>query len=275
MIDAGSSGSRIHAYKWLRSSADQHRIQIEPVLTTKGKPFAHKITPGISALRPEQVPAYMDTLIGNATQIIPKEALSDTPIYWKATAGMRLLPSDQALAITSAVQKSLAQSPLRVDPKFGAQIISGEQEGVYGWLTLNYLRRQLHPNTTTIASLDLGGGSTQITFEPPSTPLAASYPLHANGTRHLLYTHSYLRYGANEIRKRYQQSLIHSGDYSPEPPGANQEIGSQGEPVRLIGTGEPLACQQRVESLLQLDAFCTQPPCAVAGVYQPEVPDTM
>ncbi|KAI9226181.1 MAG: nucleoside phosphatase GDA1/CD39 [Piptocephalis tieghemiana] len=292
IIDAGSSGSRIHAYKWLRSSAHQHHIQIEPVLTNKGKPFAHKIKPGISSLRPEQVPTYMEHLIGNATQVIPKEVLSTTPIYWKATAGMRLLPQDQSLALTSAVKQSLARSPFQLDPKFGVQIISGEQEGVYGWLTLNYLRRQLSPDSSSFAALDLGGASTQITFDPVSTPYAAAYPLHANGTRYLLYTHSYLRYGADQIRMRYQQSLVSSGNYATQAPGDDQEVvaiedpcnwkdsvelvkGSQGEDVRLIGTGEPLACQKRVHALLQQDTFCTQKPCAVAGAYQPDIPEDM
>ena len=44
-----------------------------------------------------------------------------------------------------------------------ARIISGEEEGAYGWITVNYLLNTLDStdsNDTTFGALDLGGKST-------------------------------------------------------------------------------------------------------------------
>jgi len=52
VIDAGSSGSRVHVYKWLKASKALSRgtpasLSSLPVLETKKK-WTHKIHPGIS-----------------------------------------------------------------------------------------------------------------------------------------------------------------------------------------------------------------------------------
>merc|ERR1719312_2320547 len=39
-------------------------------------------------------------------------------------------------------------------------------EGVFGWMTVNYLLGQLNQPKKSYVALDLGGGSTQITFLP-------------------------------------------------------------------------------------------------------------
>ncbi|XP_058844937.1 ectonucleoside triphosphate diphosphohydrolase 8-like isoform X1 [Acipenser ruthenus] len=59
----------------------------------------------------------------------------------------------------------------------GARILSGVEEGAYGWITINYLLssfikysyegKRLHPkNGKILGALDMGGASTQITFTP-------------------------------------------------------------------------------------------------------------
>lgn len=48
--------------------------------------------------------------------------------------------------------------------------MSGEEEGVYGWLTVNNaLDTILAPANRTVGALDLGGASAQITFSPVHT----------------------------------------------------------------------------------------------------------
>lgn len=49
-------------------------------------------------------------------------------------------------------------------------VCAGEEEGVYGWLTVNKARGTLfaHPHETT-GAIDLGGASSQITFSPIHT----------------------------------------------------------------------------------------------------------
>ena len=84
--------------------------------------------------------------------------------------------------------------------------MDGKDEGVYAWITANYLlniiRANTPPNTPSYTVLDLGGASTQIMFEPkfskPDWSLIDGehkYDLKFGGKTHVLYQHSYLGYG--------------------------------------------------------------------------------
>ena len=90
--------------------------------------------------------------------------------------------------------------------------MDGKDEGVYAWITANYLlntiRADTPPNTPSYAVLDLGGASTQIVFEPkfskPDSSLVDGehkYDLKFGGKTHVLYQHSYLGYGLMHARK--------------------------------------------------------------------------
>lgn len=52
----------------------------------------------------------------------------------------------------------------------GVEIMDGKEEGVYAWITVNYLLNRIGnsegESRETAAVMDLGGGSTQIVFEP-------------------------------------------------------------------------------------------------------------
>jgi Golgi nucleoside diphosphatase len=56
----------------------------------------------------------------------------------KATAGLRLLPDDQSDSILNEVENELKNSGLLMDED-SVGILSGTDEGVFGWFTLNYL----------------------------------------------------------------------------------------------------------------------------------------
>ena len=51
---------------------------------------------------------------------------SETKIKLGATAGLRLLPEGKADLILDAVKAYIAQSPFKLDPKFGVTILDGE-----------------------------------------------------------------------------------------------------------------------------------------------------
>ena len=66
--------------------------------------------------------------------------------------------------------------------------------------------------STTLGSLDLGGGSAEIAFTV--SPSASDSPFYAkeilmNKTQHL-YARSYLCYGHNEAHSRFLAYLVHS-----------------------------------------------------------------
>ena len=134
-----------------------------------------------------------------ARDALSVEALSATPIVVRATAGLRLLNETQADAILSAVEAEIASSGFLVAHADVVGILSGIDEGVFSWFTLNFLLDRLKhlapPRRAhkTAVALDLGGGSTQITFLSGDAANQHgeefSHELNVFGEQIRLYTH--------------------------------------------------------------------------------------
>ena len=113
----------------------------------------------------------LDPLMQVAMDKIPEEYKSCSPIAVKATAGLRLLGEEMSVKILDAVRNRLETAypfPVVSKEKGGVQIMKGEDEGVFAWITTNYLLGKIGgpDKTPTAAIFDLGGGSTQIVFQP-------------------------------------------------------------------------------------------------------------
>lgn len=171
MMDAGSTGSRIHIYKF-NYCKDSPELEAEV--------FAH-LKPGLSSFRgqPEKAAESLRPLLDKALEVVPEHLRRCTPVTLKATAGLRMVGAEHSHAILSAVRAMLeSQYPFPIADSIsasgvrltdGVEIMDGRDEGVFAWITVNYLLNLIgKPNrkTRTAAVLDLGGGSTQIVFEP-------------------------------------------------------------------------------------------------------------
>ena len=82
-----------------------------------------------------------------------------------------MLGATQSTAILDAVKARLQEKyPFPLDDKEGVVIMDGKDEGVYAWITVNYLMNTIRGDSPkgspSYAVLDLGGASTQIVFEP-------------------------------------------------------------------------------------------------------------
>jgi Golgi nucleoside diphosphatase len=104
--------------------------------------------------------------------------------------------------------------------------MDGAEEGVFAWITVNYLTKALTTSAATAghttvppmtsAILDLGGASTQIVFEPstatltdlPSALHGELYSLPYGARTYRLFETSYLGYGLMEARRRVKQNLL-------------------------------------------------------------------
>lgn len=80
----------------------------------------------------------IEDLIGRAKEVIPESAWSHTPIVMKATAGLRLLPGEQAETLLTQARNVLSQSGFLVDNE-AVSIMDGVDEGLFSWFTVNFL----------------------------------------------------------------------------------------------------------------------------------------
>lgn len=170
------------------------------------------IRPGLSsfATNPEGAAQSLDPLMDAAMATVPANLRACTPVAVKATAGLRLLGAKQSESILNAVALRLTEKyPFKVVEKEGVVIMDGKDEGVFAWITANYLLDTIRRGSTNppYAVLDLGGASTQIVFEPNFEDESGrledgehKYDLTFGGKDHVLYQHSYLGYGLMRAR---------------------------------------------------------------------------
>ncbi|KAJ2409614.1 Guanosine-diphosphatase, partial [Coemansia sp. RSA 2531] len=160
MVDAGSTGSRIHVYKF--NYCKDHAILEDEIF--------QQIKPGLSSFGDDAVGAAhsLDGLMEAAMKGVPESLRACTPIAVKATAGLRILGPEKSDRILEAIRDRLTKDyPFKLIPKAAVEIMDGKDEGIYAWITVNYLLGSLgSPEHKTAATFDLGGGSTQIVFEP-------------------------------------------------------------------------------------------------------------
>ncbi|KAJ0068012.1 hypothetical protein NL108_014949, partial [Boleophthalmus pectinirostris] len=248
----------------------------------------------------------LEECLQQAVRNIPKNRHSKTPLYLGATAGMRLLEEKNASEshrVLKEVGTKLKSYPFNFK---GSTILSGQDEGAFGWVTVNYLLENfakygfvghwLNPGKDTIGALDLGGASTQITFQ---TEIQLENPdnskkLKLYGQEYQLYTHSFLCYGQDQFLRRLLALLIttqgvsngtvfnpcYPKDYSTS---VNLEADVFSSPctkkyklqtvdlksdVTLQGTGNHQQCLSSVQKLFSFDK-CNFSRCSFDGVYQP------
>lgn len=230
MIDAGSTGSRIHIYKF-NNCGPSPMYEYEVFRMTK---------PGLSSYagRPQEAAQSLDVLLDEAVKVVPEALRACTPVAVKATAGLRLLPGSQSADILDAVTQRLHQRyPFSLQSQDGVVIMDGKDEGVYAWITANYLMNTIRSDSPsgapTYAVLDLGGASTQIVFEPvfdslkPDSTLEEGehkYDLAFGGKKHVLYQHSYLGYGLMRARSSVHRIVEFMGSLRGSGSGANATI---------------------------------------------------
>ena len=163
IFDCGSTGTRVHTFSWGTEAS------VGGMPDVVAEPGGYKkVTPGISSFEtsPEAAGGSIVPLVELAERVVPASEHARTLVLLRATAGMRLISRRRAQRIyTSLYNAVIARGtfqPRRED--FGT--LSGEDEGVFGWLCANYLlaRSGQIKSIGSIGALDLGGGSTQITL---------------------------------------------------------------------------------------------------------------
>ena len=217
MIDAGSSGCRAHVYRYGKLGTISGPLYVLPQHDSK------KVKPGLSSFaeHPQDAGASLQGLIDFMKEQVPEKDWAVTPIWLKATAGLRMLEPAKSEAVLESVRTFLgnkANSPFLFRPSF-AKIIPGNEEGGFGWIAYNYLKRIIGPKRTPnsletpYAVVEMGGASSQVSQLAPNAAAAAKIPeqyrftFTIEGETYQLYTHSYLGFGAEQGREKLNKAL--------------------------------------------------------------------
>ena len=213
VFDAGSTGNRVHVFEF-DTTGDGPRLKQE---------VFHAAKPGLKerAKDPRAAAALLDPLVATAMRSVPARARKRTPLTLRATAGLRLLPEGPAAAdaIMDAVRSKLSRTGFDVKSR-DVSILSGGDEGLYGWVAVNYLLGRIggggagevgSEKKTTVALADLGGGSAQLSYAVDAdvaSTAPAGYVRTVPGTRDRpagalsAYVHSFNGYGLVAARHR-------------------------------------------------------------------------
>ncbi|EGY17757.1 hypothetical protein VD0002_g2223 [Verticillium dahliae] len=311
MIDAGSTGSRIHVYKFNNCGA-------APELEKEEFKMTEKSVGGLSKYKddPEAAAKTLDALMDVAMKEVPDKLKGCSPVAVKATAGLRMVGAEAADKILKTVRSHLETKypfPVVSEEQNGVAIMDGSDEGVYAWITTNYLLGKIGgpDKNPTAAVFDLGGGSTQIVFEPTFKGPAGGMPeklsegdhkynLDFGGQKFELYQHSHLGYGLMAARdalhtvfldellasKKNDKSVLEGPVVHPcIAPGFSKETEVKlpenhqlGQSISLNFTGPtnaaPAQCRALAERILKKEADCKLAPCSFNGIHQPSLAKT-
>jgi len=209
IIDAGSTGSRVHVYPY---------VPAKPLPTfLPDEEFTVKKKPGLSSFQntPDIAGSSLGGILDMAKKNIPSNVPLDTvPIFLVATAGLRKVQSvdpEATAKIMSSVKSTLSKSGFKFKNGW-AQIITGVDEGSFGWVTVNYLLDNFQdPKSATTGVLEMGGESIQLTFQPqtklPDSMTKELTPVSIGGRTYHLYAHSWMGYGVEAAQAKFDNKV--------------------------------------------------------------------
>jgi hypothetical protein len=149
-IDSGSGGSRAYLFEINNLEIKLiDKLEIEPGISS----FSRNLT-GLKTYLPRLTNFARSKL---PTGVSPKEV----PLKLEATGGVRALKSAEQQRLMKYVQGILKQSGFK-DPQ--AVTITGVEEGVFQWESINYLLGTLDSGNT-VGLIEMGGASVQVTFQ--------------------------------------------------------------------------------------------------------------
>jgi apyrase len=273
LIDAGSTGSRAHVH--------EYRVDPNRPLPLVEESKKKKIRPGLSSYAPAPPKAAesIQDLLAFIKETVPQSHWSRTPIQVHATAGLRSVTPAEASAVLEVVRDELSRSGFLFE-RHWARVISGEQEGINGWMAVNYLlgvfdqpapsskdgKAVAVPPPPSTGVVEMGGSSMQITFSPSNPSDDDRKQLNevrVGGHSYFLYTHSFLQYGLQAAEKLYQRLAI-------------AEIEEKGNPCypprfRHSSAGDFERCTVSLAGVVDKSIACPAAHCSFNGVYQPRI----
>lgn len=302
VFDAGSTHTDVTVYRWPSEYKDHGTAHTEQII------FQRCSDSGISSFQnsPEYAGQIIKQCIENLVlKVLPQKDVKKTVIYFGATAGMRLLCTrdpDKCDKILESIRRALNSFKFRQTKYNRVSVLSGMEEGTFGWITANLLKGRLKSNVPAknnsqlIGSLDLGGGSVEVTFIPENLDIPDEYLSRTllYGVNYTLYAHSYVCYGFKEAQRRLMAHLLEASNYTHSVihpcwhKGYNSTVSANwiwlapcsklqkdvtntfdnSTTFMFVGNGSADACSNRIRELFD-ESKCRYANCTWDGVFQP------
>ncbi|XP_017265520.1 ectonucleoside triphosphate diphosphohydrolase 3 [Kryptolebias marmoratus] len=302
VIDSGSSRSNVYLYEWPGEKKNETGVVTEKMnCKVKGVAISEM---KVNSTSDTETWKGFQYCISQIKENIPTEKHRRTPLFLGATAGMRLLhqrDEQKSNEIMDSLREYLSSLPFDFR---NASIMTGQEEGLYGWITVNYLKGNfleknlwntyVHPHSSeTVGSMDLGGASTQIAFQVQESRNGADYlKVKLYGYPYTVYTHSFLCYGKNEADKRILDKIIQGSSNQSNirnpcyPEGYSTTMKASdvyntectekpknynpNQNLFLFGDPDSRKCGEIVKSIFDFKN-CLSSQCSFDGVEQPPV----
>lgn len=195
IIDAGSTGSRLHLFQYKK----------KPALPIINDIFSvsNKIPLSSFADYPEHAGASLAPLFYEAENQLKNNniPLDKVKVNILATSGMRMISMNKQDKIYKNISDFLK---LNYDFRIGKiETITGKRESLYAWLDVNYLAKTFQNHTRSFGAIDMGGGSTQIAFETKDRSKPEDLiTFKLNGQSYTVFAKSFSRLGLDQARSQ-------------------------------------------------------------------------
>jgi len=165
---------------------------------------------------------------------------------------------EEGVRVLERVRETLQKSGYSFRPEW-ADVIKGKEEAGLAWVAANYLQgsfAQLPSRLSSLGVIEMGGGSTQVTFEVPSSDATRiaeedKFSFNAEGGQpYHLYAHSYLGFGQDHAQAKMIKLISSAEAEDPcYPVGYLRQ--SLDDPSRILqGAGNAELCQELIKSRL-------------------------
>jgi guanosine-diphosphatase len=250
VFDLGSSGNRVHVYKYTAKALGEGDAAATTTTSVPLGDFATAVPMAGGAAKQrdliseinlteelfkvnyralsklpnplEEAPGALRELFDDAKAFVPADVHHCTPVEFKATAGLRMLGAEKAAEILSAIRRVYRNETFWMRGSAPVRILDGSEEGPMAWLTVNFLLGAFDKNSgsSTVAVIDLGGGSTQIVFEPHEdtfgkVPSYQQFNAQLGSRAVRAYQHSYEGFGLHSATQELLYNI--QGKCQPKP----------------------------------------------------------